>query len=98
METKLQTKELLALTIKILSTYLEEVYPTQEVPIEEDYFWNIEQGSLYDVYTDPKEFTIGSLQDVVMELKELANQDSTYIPTNIDIRRISFLLRYLSGI
>lgn len=98
MEVRLQTRELQSLITKILSAYLDELYPTQEVLIEEDYFWNIEKESLYDIYNDPKELNLGSLHDVVMELKELANQNNTYIPNNIDIRRISFLLRYLSGI
>ena len=96
-EVSLQITELQTLITKILLAYLEQLNSCPEVLISEDYFWTIEQASLYDVANDPKGLTIGSLHDVVMELKKLANQDSSYIPTNIDIRRISFLLRYLSG-
>jgi hypothetical protein len=98
MEVSLQINELQTLITKILLAYLEQSSPSQEVLISEDYFWTIEKTSLYDVASDPKELTIGSLHDVVMELKKLAHQDSSYIPSTIDIRRISFLLRYLSGI
>ncbi|RAJ92700.1 hypothetical protein LX87_05031 [Larkinella arboricola] len=100
MDITIQKEILKSLINKAISTYLDHNYPAQEIPIAEDYFWHIEKDSLYQMNDgiNPKDLNLGSLHDAVMELKQLANADNDYIPNHIDIRRISFVLRYLSTV
>ncbi|RYC69803.1 MULTISPECIES: hypothetical protein [Spirosoma] len=98
MEVTISRNDLQTLLTQVVAVYVEQLYSGQEILISQDYFWNIEQEALYNVSTEPSHHDMGSLHDAVIELKMLVEADDDYIPSNIDIRRISYLLRYLSGI
>ncbi|WP_138992784.1 hypothetical protein [Larkinella sp. C7] len=99
MDITIGKDELNLIISKLVSAFLDQNFPDQEIAITEDYFWHIEKNSLYNVYSDinSEDLNLGSLQDTVLELKKLTPDDYNPVST-VDIRRISFIIRYLSGI
>lgn len=48
----------------------------EELELEFDYYWNIEESEKYDVEKDPKEFDIGQLSDDYHELQKITSGKS----------------------
>ena len=69
---KISTRELRIIFSKLLD-HLEK--QGDEIALPHDFYWNIEEESLYEVSVEPKKFTIGQLTDDWKELKKLLDSD-----------------------
>lgn len=64
-----------------------------EIEIESDYYWKIDEREIYDVNKEPGDFSIGQLTDDWKTLQKSLQSDDL-IP--YDLQRISNMLQALS--
>jgi len=64
-----------------------------EIEIESDYYWRIDEKETYDVNKEPRDFSIGQLTDDWETLQKSLQSDDL-IP--YDLQRISNMLQALS--
>jgi len=78
--------------LTLLLTDLKEKFGN-EIAIENDYYWEISAGELYNAYNEPENFTIGQLSDDMQELRRLQNSENIIA---YDLNRISRILKAIS--
>jgi hypothetical protein len=64
-----------------------------EILIENDYYWDIDENELYSVSNEPKDFSIGQITDDWRTLESSLGSDDL-IP--YDLQRIASILKVLS--
>lgn len=63
----------------VLLQHIEEV-EGREIQVEHDYFWSIPAENIYDIYHEPRNFTIGQLSESVGHLQEFVANSEGVIP------------------
>lgn len=76
---RVSTKELRAVT-NLLLDHLESTSQS-EFDIEEDYYWEAEQGQLYNPYQEPSRLQLGQLSDDWSDLVSILSGESPPIGT-----------------
>jgi len=64
-----------------------------EIELQKDYYWEMDAKKLYDVATDPSDFSIGSLFDDWESVQQLAAGKSE--PVVLLLLKVAPLLRYI---
>ena len=64
-----------------------------EIITDLDFYWNIQSSSLYNVYEDPENMTIGQLSDDLNELRKIINNETE--PVGYALVWLSSLLRLI---
>jgi hypothetical protein len=64
-----------------------------EVEINNDFYWDIDDNELYNPYEEPKDITLGQLSHDMEELQRLNESDDAII---YDLKRLSEILRAIS--
>jgi hypothetical protein len=93
---KISVFELLQILEKLKNDILSRYSEDSFIGIHEDMYWNIPDPKLYDVLTEPSEFTIGQLEEDWLKLKKLI-QDSDRVVLPSDFGYLAIILRYLSS-
>lgn len=78
-QISLDILELLGLCQMVLQKTIEQ--GTQEVRIGQDFYWSFVPEQRYDVYEEPRDFTIGQISFDLDNLRSLA-EDLDFIPPN----------------
>ena len=86
-------KDLLQL-IEHLKVELDEWFD-EEIKLDDDYYWEIDENEIYQFAKDPNNFVMGQLTEDWSELLRLKNPDE--VPIKYDLLRLSVILRYLSS-
>ncbi len=78
---KVNIRELKCGFEKVLNNLLEN--EIEEVEIEVDYYWNIDELEKYDVEKDPKSLDIGQLSDDYIELQKIISGEVEPLPYSL---------------
>jgi len=83
--------------IKLLKTKIDLLFhdllahnPSGQIVLDKDYYWNIPQSQLFDVYKEVKDITVGQLTE---DLNELVAHES---PISNDFVKAGILLRFIA--
>lgn len=79
--------------IKSLFNELNKLNDNTAFSLDEDFYWNILDEELYDVYKDPKELTMGRLFDDWEFLGKIVNNDREII--DYDLYKLAAILKFL---
>lgn len=88
---KVELEDIERMISSILLKYRE--FHGNEIEIENDYYWKVDENEVYVLDTDPKDFSIGQLTDDWKTLQHSFESDDL-IP--YDLQRISNILTALS--
>lgn len=64
-----------------------------KISLDDDFYWNIPSDLLYDPYNKPNQFDMGQLSE---DYDFLLNSIEKNIIINGDLRKLSYLLRYIA--
>jgi len=64
-----------------------------EIELNNDYYWDISAGELYNPYEEPKNITLGQLPDDLEEIQRLNRFDDAIA---YDFKRLASILKALS--
>ncbi|MEJ5105142.1 hypothetical protein [Chryseobacterium sp. MYb328] len=79
--------------INILSDKLEKLDDKKVVKLEDDLYWNILDGELYNPYDKPVQFTMGSLTEDWEFLQNVLNKEREII--DYDLYKLASILKFL---
>jgi hypothetical protein len=88
---KISIDEIQKITLLLLSKLKES--KGNEIEINSDFYWDIDDNELYNPYEEPKDITLGQLSDDLEEIQRLINSDDAFA---YDLRRLSNILKVLS--
>lgn len=80
---------------KIISLLLKKLKNSKgnEIELDNDLYWAISSEELYNPYEEPKNMTLGQLEDEVNEIMRLMDTDDAII---YDLKRVANILTALS--
>ena len=80
---------------KIISLLLKKLKSSKgnEIELDNDLYWAISSEELYNPYEEPKNITLGQLEDEVNEIMRLMDTDDAII---YDLKRVANILTALS--
>ncbi len=95
MDYKIELEQLQTITNKIFD-HIIRTRNIKSISLDVNYYWEIVSKELYDIDSNPSEFTIGSLKDNWEFLSDLLNQES--IPVAYQFTELAPLLNYIGEI
>jgi len=88
---KIDLKEMLEI-IDVIKNEIVETMPN-EIEIEDDYFWIINENDIFDYNTDPLVNEMGQISDEWMQLRRLLEPGS--VPISNDLARLSSIFMFI---